>query len=281
MSVMIGKSRKGNPIGNPNLENTRISILNNEKNLKNIENEDAKSNKILDRLFNAVGSDVKKLRRFGRNVYLENEKNEINICKNIDHFIRNVDNENFASTENNSNDYELVEKHVLEKLIAENNDLLSSIQKLQGKIDEIKKFNFKTTSEETFLKHAVETNKKSENNLKPKTLNVEDELKKGKNANKTLKNVLTSEKIQNDNMLQALRTLLSEIDSDVIDDFDEILKKYDNSYYLDKAKNMKDLKTIDELFAKVEQLEKEKFSKDIEIKNLKNSKPEKASFFKK
>jgi len=103
-----------------------------------MENEEAKNNKILDRLFNAIGSDVKKLRKYGRNVYIENEKNEINICRKIDYFIKNVDNENFASKENNSNAYELVEKHVLEKLITENNNLNSNIKDLEQKIDDKK-----------------------------------------------------------------------------------------------------------------------------------------------
>jgi len=145
----------------------------------------------------------------------------------------------------------------------------------------IKKFDFKIKSEENFMKHAVETNKKSQKIFKPKTANITEEMKKAKILNKNLKTVLSNEKIQNDNMLQAIKTLLNDINDEIYFDFEETLKKYDNEYFVDKVKNMKDYKIIDELLGKVEQLEKEKFAKDIEIKNLKSSRPDKACLFKK
>lgn len=280
MSILLGKSRKGG-FGHHH-ENTRISHYPNDKNnSKTAENEEAKNNKILDRLFNAIGSDVKKLRKYGRNVYIENEKNELNICRKIDYFIKNVDNENFASKENNSNAYELVEKHVLEKLITENNNLNSNIKDLEQKIEEVKKFDFKVKSEENFLKHAVDTNKKSQKIYKPKTANITEEMKKTKILNKNLKTVLSNEKIQNDNMLQAIKTLLKDINDEIYLDFEDTLKKYDNEYFVDKVKNMKDYKIIDDLLGKVEELEKDKFAKEIQIKNLKSSRPDKAALFKK
>jgi len=282
MSILLGKSRMGG--AQAPLDHSRTSAINNEKiNTKTAEkdSEDLKTSKYLDKIFNSIGSDVKKLRRYGKNVFVENEKNEFNICKKIDSYIKNVDNENFESTEQNSNDFELVEKHVLAKLISENCELESNLKNLEEKICEIKKFEFKTTAEENFLKHAVDQSKKMQASLKPQSLDVSNETKKAKLVNKNLKTVLTSEKIQNDNMLQAIRNLLKEIGDDVLFDFDEMLKKIDNEYFVDKAENGKEYRIIEDLLGKLELLEKEKFAKEVEIKNLKNSKPEKALLFRK
>lgn len=283
MSILLGKSRKGG--AHALLDHTRISALNNEKSLhlKQTEKdtEEAKANKILDKLFSSTGSDVKKLRRYGKNVFVENEKNEFNVCKKIENYIKNVDNENFASKENNSNDFELVEKHVLEKLISENAELESGLRALQQKISEIKNFEFKAISEENFLKHAVSQSKKKQIGLKPQKLDIAEEIKKAQILNKNLKSVFTNEKIMNDNMLQAIKTLLNEIDEEVYFDFEETLKKIENEYFTDKARNVKEYKLIDDLLGRVELLEKEKFAKEVEIKNLKSSKPEKAHLFRK
>jgi hypothetical protein len=268
MSIHLGKSKKDG-FGNQ-FENTRISILPNEKNTSKIsENEEIKNNKLLDRLFNKIGSDVKKLRKFGRNVYIENEKNEFNICRKIDYYIKNVDNENFASAENNSNAYELVEKHDLDILVSENNNLNSNINDINSKIDEINKIKFKLNSEENFLKHAVDSNKKSQVAYKPKSVSLTEEIKKAKITGRNLNKLLSNEKIQNDNMLQAVKSVLKQINNEIFLDFEETLKKYDNEYFVDKQKNMKDHKIIEELLGKIDQLEKEKFAKEIEIKNFK------------
>lgn len=284
----MGKSRRGNliPSGIPtshHFEHTRISQVNEKSSIikpNGDGQEEEKNNKILEKIFQATGSDVKKLRKFGRNVFLENAKSEISFCKKIDSYIKKVENENFASKENNSNDYELVEKSSLDKLVYENNDLMKAIRDLEDKLTNIKKFNFKCVSEENFLKHAVENNKKSPYDNNTKMSSLVNETAKANILNKNLKTVLANEKIKYNNILQALRTLITKFDKDICDEFEELVKKYDNFYFIYKKKYINDSE-IEALLGKVNQLENLKFSKEVEIKNLKNSKPEKLHLFKK
>lgn len=253
--------------GVSNLDNTMTQNI--EK-----ENAEKKSNIIIDKICTSFGSDVVLLRKFGRNIYLENEKNEYNINKVIDSYTRNIENDNFAASEISSLNYELVEKSILDKLKKENNELFNEINSLEEKINEIKKFNFKIVSEENFLRHSIKEIDKKSNQLKPKSNNINEELQNKKFLGNQLKTVLSNEKIKMNNLNQVIKTLLREINPEICDEFDELVKRYGNSEFVDKKKYLNDNNTVEELLGKINKLEKEKFEKETTYKIIMKNKNE-------
>ena len=217
---------------------------------------------------------MKKLRKFGRNVFIENEKNELNINKTIDKYTKNIENDNFAASELSTKNFELVEKTILDKLKKENEELLGDINSHEEKIQEMKKFNFKIVSEENFLRHTIKDSDKKSNEMNPKKTNTNNQLQNKKNLGKQLKTLLSNEKIKMDNLNQAIRTLLKEVDHEICDDFDELVLKYGNSEFIDKKKYLSDNILIEELLGKINQLEKEKFEKETAFKNFTKNKNE-------
>ena len=105
MSILLGKSIKKGGHGHFN-DNTKTSHHNDRSLNKNYDDSDEnKYIKIVDKIITANGSDIKKLRKFGKNVQIENEKSEQNLFKRVDNYVRNILNENFASKENKTNNY--------------------------------------------------------------------------------------------------------------------------------------------------------------------------------
>lgn len=267
LSETVSKNYKGKNVGN--LDATLISA-NNEKE----KNAEKKNNSIIDKLFFSFGSDVEKLRKYGKNVSIENEQNEYNINKIIDKFIRNIENDNFAASELSSLNYELVEKSLLDKLKSENEELAYEINSLEEKINDINKFNFKIVSEENFLRHSIKDIEKKSKDLFPKTNNINEELQNKKILSKQLKNVLSNEKIKINNLNTVIRTLLKQIDNEICDEFDELVIKYGNSDFIDRKKYISDNNTIEELLGKIHKLEKEKFEKETAYKTFLKNKNE-------
>lgn len=263
---------------NSNSQNKKTVLIENiiesisektEFNIKKDDFEINRTNNLLDKIITAVGDNPKKIKKGLENIIgFDDGKSEIDLIRKINSINDNFVHLNLTSAEENCHQ-ELVEKKFLDNLKKENENLSAQIITLSKQNKDLKVILRKTKGEAIFLNNDTESQEKfkSEENKKIKQLN--EEILQNQILEKILKEQLTNSKLDKDNLYRALIGYTKQYDVNLANEFDVILRSYNNQNFMATHKPT-DEKFIEDLLGNITLIEKEIRQKDSDIVRLNN-----------
>lgn len=250
---------------------TFVKNMNNKKKLNksNIsdksEYEREKADKMVDKIISAIGGKKKDQFSF-KLVGLDHEKSEQNLFNSINKISNNLK-VVFSSPKESQQNCELVEKHVLDTIKSENENLRNNLDTLNSQIFEFKDLYHKLSGEKNFLDQVKDSYQKTTVEYSQKSKILKEEISKETVENDKLKQEYTKERLDKENIYRALVSYTNQIDKKLCEEFQQIYKSFNNQFFMTMHK-LKDEKLIEELLAKIFLLEKEISIKNFEINNL-------------
>jgi hypothetical protein len=247
------------------IKNMNRKTLNRSNISDKSEQERQKAAHKVDKIINAICGNKKQ--QFSNNsLGLDNDKSEQNLINSINKITNNLK-IIFASPKETQQNCELVEKHYLDAIKSENENLRNNLDSLNSQIFEFKELYHKLSGEKNFLDQLKDSFRKNtiEYNQKSKTL--KEEITKETSENDKLKQEYTRERLDKENIYRALVSYTNQVDKKLCEEFQHIYKSFNNQSFITMHK-LKDEKLIEELLAKIYLLEKEVSMKNFEINNL-------------
>lgn len=195
---------------------------------------------------------------------LDKSKNDLRLFKQVNSLSLGMNDLTLTSPREDNNLYELVEKHYIQNLRKENAELSEQIRTLANQMKETKNTFHKVSGEAYFLKQVNQSQNqiKSENIQRIKILQTE--IEKAKKLNRKLKDVLTQEGIDKDNLYRALINYTGQFDKEMAEELALIYQGFNNQYFLAKYKPV-DEKEVEELMNKISATKKQIAIKDKEL----------------